>query len=52
MENYNSLLILKKQEWIALCKKYNKWCLYEEVYNLSYEQAEFYIKNMPVWEVQ
>lgn len=45
-------LIVKKttkEQWITLCKKYDSWCNYEEVKDLTPIQAEGYIKNMLVF---
>lgn len=42
--------MITKEQWLELCKKYDKWCSYEEVKDCSsVEIAEIYIKTMPVF---
>ena len=41
--------MITKEQWIELCKKYDKWCSFEEVKNCTYDEAEEYIKTMLVW---
>jgi len=37
------------EQWKDICKKYDRWCNYDEVKDYTYEQAEAYVKHMPVW---
>lgn len=39
-------------EWKALCKKHQRWCDYDFVKEVSCEEAESIIKNMPILEPQ
>ncbi|WP_154649892.1 hypothetical protein [Butyrivibrio proteoclasticus] len=42
--------MITKEQWLELCKKLNKYCSYGEIQDTpSIEQAENYMKNMPVW---
>lgn len=34
--------------WKKLCKKYNKYCYFSEVENLTVEEAEKYIQDLEV----
>lgn len=45
---YNNMVT--KTQWKELCKRIGKWCLFEEIENLTYEEAEKYISTMSVWE--
>ena len=40
-----------KEKWMELCRKYHKWCSWSEVGELTPEQAEYYIKTKPYWDV-
>ena len=39
---------VSKEEWQELCKKYNKYCSFEEVKDCTLDEAESYIKNMEI----
>ncbi len=38
-----------KEQWKEICAKYEKWCLFDEVKDFTYERAEAYVKSMPTW---
>ena len=46
----NDIELVTKEQWKELCRKYNKWCDFCDVSNCTYEQAEWYIKNMRTLE--
>lgn len=41
--------MITEEKWKELCQKYDKWCPYEFVKDLTEEEAEIFIKLMPVW---
>lgn len=41
---------ITKEEWIAICKKADKWCAFIELTHMTQAQAEGYIRTMPVFE--
>jgi hypothetical protein len=36
-----------REEWRKICRKYNRWCLYDEIRELPVEIAEIYIISTP-----
>ena len=41
--------MLTKEEWKQICEEIGAWCEYDEVKDLTYEQAVQYIKTMPTF---
>lgn len=48
-KSLNAEVLISKNEWKSLCKKYGQWCNFEDVKNYTLVEAEKYIKNMPCW---
>ena len=46
---YDQAGILTKDEWKQICKQTGKWCEYDEVKNLTYDQAVQYVQTMPTF---
>jgi len=40
---------VSKDEWKSICKKEDAWCDFEEVKNMTYEEAEWYVQHMPTF---
>lgn len=38
------------EEWKQICKEEGAWCSYEEVKDMTYEQAVQYVHTMPTFE--
>lgn len=38
---------ITKAEWLYICNKYQKWCLFDEVRGMSLKNAIIYIITMP-----
>lgn len=43
--------IITKNDWMNICRKYNRWCLYEEVKGMTIRVAVIYITTMPYFDV-
>lgn len=41
--------MLTKEEWKEICKEVGAWCEYDEVKDLTYDQAVQYVKTMPTF---
>lgn len=40
---------ITKEQWKEICKRIGVWCNFDEVKDLTYEEAEHYIATIPVW---
>lgn len=51
-EEVTNMNKITKIEWKRICSQLNKWCNFDEVAGMSYNNAVLYIKSMPVWSPQ
>ena len=43
------IICVSKDEWKAICKEADAWCDFEEVKDMTYEDAKWYVQHMPTW---
>ena len=42
-------VLVSKDEWKAICTKEKAWCEFDEVKNMTYEEAVWYVQHMPTF---